>query len=206
MILKLARIKGLNVIGITDHDTIKGGLIAKKLAKKIKVIQGIEIKTNVCEIIVLEINKNIKTKNIFEIIDFAKDENLVTILPHPGDFLRKGILKAFLFKKIDKSELKEILKKVNLVETFNARALPLMNFFSFSLAKRFRVLKKSIASSDSHFPLEIGKVYNYVGNDESEIWENLLKGKVKIVKKSYSPFLVNLKSFKTYLASTFLSF
>ena len=64
-ILLLARKKGINVVAITDHNTIKGGLKAKEFEKSIgiKVIVGAEITTDIGDIIGLYLAEEIKARH-----------------------------------------------------------------------------------------------------------------------------------------------
>jgi len=89
-IVKHAAKIGLNVIAITDHDEIVGGLEAQKFEKKYKIdiIVGEEVLTNEGEVIALFIKNKIKAGlPLFETVKLIKEQGGLVIIPHPFAFL-----------------------------------------------------------------------------------------------------------------------
>lgn len=178
-ILKISKKKEINAVSVTDHNTIKGSLELKKYKKdfpNILTINGVEIKTEIGDLIVLGIQEELNTRDPLEILDIAYSNNYVTILPHP-----------YVRSKFHKVNVKEFFNKIDLIEAFNARSLSKMNKKAKKLAE---VLKKPItAGSDAHILAEIGSgiTFVYLKNfSEEELLKSLKKGLCKgvLVKKS----------------------
>jgi predicted metal-dependent phosphoesterase TrpH len=147
-ILKAAKTKSLDVIGVVDHGEIKGGLEVEKLAvdQKIIVFPGEEIYTKEGEIIAFGIKKRIpEGLGLIETSKIVKKQGGFLIVPHPFDTFRRGL----------KSSAYKIIKYIDAVEGFNARSL-----FSKFNEKAKTFAKENdlpiIAGSDAHFANEIG--------------------------------------------------
>lgn len=140
-IMKICRKLGFDVISITDHNTIKGSINAKKYEKKIgvKVFIGEEVKTDLGDIIGLNLNEEIKSRSFFEVIEEIKDQGGISIFPHP-----------FRGHK----DIEMISDKVDLIEAFNSRSNIYENQKSLDLALKFN--KPPVAGSDAHVYSEIG--------------------------------------------------
>jgi predicted metal-dependent phosphoesterase TrpH len=69
--VKIAKMANLNGIAITDHLTIGGALIAKKLNRdrNFEVIVGQEITTNHGDVIALYINETIRKRRMWDVFD-----------------------------------------------------------------------------------------------------------------------------------------
>ncbi len=190
---------GYQAVGIVDHNSNKGALVARKYApKKFLVLVGQEIKTPQGEIIVFGSEKVLKG-SMFEIIEKAREENFLTMLPHPFDFVRK----SSLVRKVDEKDLKEIIRKIDTIEAFNARTF--LNF-SNSRAKLFaKLMKKSmVAGSDAHTLGELGNTKNFLHTslEKDSIFESVRSGKIKFYGKR-SHLIVHGKSFLVRLGKIF---
>jgi predicted metal-dependent phosphoesterase TrpH len=99
-IIKVAKRRGLDIIAITDHETIRGGIETQKLnqSRDFHVIIGCEINTEVGDIIGLYLNEEIKSRNSIEVIEEIYSQGGFVILPHP---FRGHKLQKILFEKID---------------------------------------------------------------------------------------------------------
>ena len=145
-IIKTAVKKNLDLIAITDHNTIKGGVEVKKASgNNIKVIVGAEIKTDIGDIIGFNLNNEIKSINWEEVLDQIKAQGGLSILPHPYR---------------SHKNIYEIAKKVDFIEVWNARSTIDQNEQAFNLAKKLK--KKMLAGSDAHLYSEIGNVKIFV--------------------------------------------
>ncbi|HLI45719.1 MAG TPA: PHP domain-containing protein [Geobacterales bacterium] len=178
-ILRVELKKGVKSLSITDHNTIKGSLIAKKLAKKydIIVVTGIELYTNMGDLIILGCEEEIKNKDFFEVLDIANSSDWVTILPHP-----------YVRHVIDTDFLKAIKGKVTAIEIFNSRASFATNTKAYKLAKALN--KPGTAGSDAHLLKELGNGLNFVyieKFDEDSLMKSLKKGLIKIRPKYSNP-------------------
>ncbi|MBN2239585.1 MAG: PHP domain-containing protein [Dehalococcoidales bacterium] len=149
-ILKTAHKKKLDIIAITDHDTIKGGIEAKKYESMygVKVIIGSEIKTDKGDIIGLKLTKDIKSRQYESVISEIKEQKGVVVFPHPF----RG------HKDIDR-----IAFLSDYIEVFNSRCTAAQNTKADELATSLG--KTKLNNSDAHTIFEIGNAYNLVDAD-----------------------------------------
>ena len=170
-IIKIAKKKGLNGVAITDHNTIKGGWIAKKESKDtdIEIILGEEIKTDIGDIIGLWITEEIKSRNWEEVIDEIHSQGGIAVLPHP-----------YRGHKL----IEEVAKRVDVIEVLNARTPKQLNRKAYELAVKLH--KGFSAGSDAHMLFEIGRVRIFANSD---LRKDLIKGNVKLDGKE-SPYLL----------------
>jgi len=140
-ILKTAKKCGLHGIAITDHETIKGGVITHNLNSDndFFVIVGAEINTEIGDIIGLCLNTEIKSRNSIEVIEEIKEQGGYVVLPHP---YRGHTLNEYVISHADA------------IEVFNSRSSMEENNRAFDLAKKYN--KGFSAGSDAHFASEIG--------------------------------------------------
>lgn len=177
-IIDLAYSRGLNAISITDHNTIKGSILAKSLKQdRVHVIIGSEISTDYGDVIGLFLNENIRSRVFEEVIDEIRGQDGLVVLPHP--YRRKKLLND------------DLLSLIDLLEGVNGRSPDSSNQCAIELARKIK--KRSIAGSDSHFSFELGRMYNiYNGSvhpDDDEIRDVLLKENIQMHGKSLDVFL-----------------
>lgn len=170
--IKAAMKKGLDGLAVTDHNTVRGSLVAKKLAKRFKflIITGSEIKTREGEIIALGIKENVPIElTIEETVEKIHELGGIATAPHPfGSFIfrrcagRKGLM-------------------ADAIEVYNSTLTKSQNKKALDMAQLF---KKSItAGSDTHSSRNVGNAGIIVDGDPIE---NILKNKVKIFGKHTS--------------------
>ena len=168
-ILKTAKKKGLNGIGIVDHNTMQGALEVKKANKnkKFEVVVGAEIKTEKGEVIGFYLNKEIKSRKFNEVIKEIKKQKGLVIIPHPFTY---GIFRRGASK---------IPKNIDAIEAINGRC-----FFNSENRKALRFAAKNriakTAGSDAHFVSEIGKCYTIF---EGSLRKALKQNKTKVYGK-----------------------
>ena len=176
-IVNLAMMRGLHGIAITDHNTIKGGLKAKKYENEaFTVIIGSEISTERGEIIGLFLEDEIKSKDVQSVISEIKDQNGIIIIPHPFDELRHS---AF-------HPTEEDVEFIDCIEGFNSRCI----FQKYNEKAVEFAIKHNLtitAGSDAHFSNEIGNAG--IITETEEVREALIKNDVEIFGKRSS--LVN---------------
>lgn len=158
ILLKTAKKRGLNGIAITDHDTIKGALKVKKLNKdkNFKVIVGEEVRTNYGDVLSYYLQKEIKSREFFSVIDEVKAQNGIIAIAHPFRISLNPTLK-FSYP------IEKIKNKIDAIECFNARMLPGNNEKAQRTAKRLSIAQ--IAGSDAHFKFEIARAYTIFDGD-----------------------------------------
>ncbi|HDD46199.1 MAG TPA: PHP domain-containing protein [Candidatus Aenigmarchaeota archaeon] len=191
VIIKYAKLKGIDCIAIVDHNEIAGAFEVERISKDIIVFIGEEIKTESGEVIGINIDKKIKGgMSLRKTCNLIKKNGGFVIIPHPFDMLRSGIGK----------NIYEIMDYVDAIEVFNARTL----FNHFNKRARKLAVEEAIpmlASSDSHFFYEIGNAYTIVESDSEK--ENILEairkghavlfGKGSGIRPHISTFLVKLR-------------
>ncbi len=162
-LIKIAKKKGLKVIGVVDHNTLKGGIEVKKIAKDIVVFAGEEIKTNNGEIIGFDIEEEISNHmSLVETCKAIKEQCGWIMVPHPFDRLRSGV----------QERISNIIKYIDVIEGFNARAI----FDSFNKRAQAFAAKNNIpwiANSDAHFGYEIASAYTLINSNLNK--NNILK-------------------------------
>ena len=84
-IIKFCKKNDVNVLAITDHDSM--GMISEarnlSLGMDLHIISSIEYSSYDGDIIGLFIDKKIESKNSTEIIHSIKDQGGIVVLPHP---------------------------------------------------------------------------------------------------------------------------
>lgn len=175
-IIKVARKRGLSGIAVTDHDTIKGGLEAKKYeTDDLKVIIGSEVSTSKGEIIGLYLNEEIKSNDFYEVIDEINAQDGIIIVPHPFDEWRKSA-----------SLSKEDYKRVNSVEIFNSRCVE--NKYN-QKAEIFAIENNlgTTGGSDAHFAYEIGNAGVII--TKGDMRKSILKNDLQVYGKQTTPLI-----------------
>ena len=164
--------KGLSGVGVTDHNTIKGGLKAKEFENgNFEVVIGSEIVTERGEITGLFLTEEIHSNTFFEVVDEIKEQNGVVVLPHPFDDTRGNGLYP----------TNEDAKLVDYIETFNSRCLRgSFNDKALSYADKHDL--KKIAGRDAHFSHEIGKAG--VNTSTEDLYETFQRGNFKIFNEN----------------------
>lgn len=143
-IMKCSKKFGFTHISITDHNSIKGSLEAKKYESEfgIKVIIGEEIKTDIGDIIGLGLVENAITGNWLDVIKNINQQGGISVLAHPFRG-HKNII--------------EVAQKVDLIEVWNSHSSYDENRRSYELA--IKLNKPFIVGSDAHTYREIGTTW-----------------------------------------------
>jgi len=159
-IIKQAMLIGLDIIAISDHNTIKGSKIAIQEAKdkNIIIVPSIEISSLKGHILGFGVDEDIaRDLTPEDTIDKIHDNGGIAIIPHPYSFYRNG-----LFSKIKPEGL-----EFEAAEVKNARfILGYSNYKSKKLAKMKNIAE--IGSSDSHFIGSIGNCYTELKDIDSD--------------------------------------
>jgi predicted metal-dependent phosphoesterase TrpH len=189
-IVKTAKKRGLSGIAITDHNTLRGYLNAKKYeTQDFKVICGSEISTERGEVIGLFLSSEIKSRTFQEVVEDIKEQDGIVVLPHPFDDVRRtGIYPE-----------KGDIKLIDCVEAFNSRCL--RQKYNDKATQFAGENGLSVAAgSDAHFAREVGKAGIITKQDN--IRDALIKGDLKVFGEKTS--IVNLvltKIVKTWRTS-----
>jgi predicted metal-dependent phosphoesterase TrpH len=140
--------QGLDKIAITDHETIDGALVAHRRHPD-RVVVGEEINCSCgTHLIGLFLLEHVPSGlSIETTADLIRQQGGVVYAPHPFAYITRSVERA-----------KRLIAASDMVEVFNSRAfLPPWNNRAATLAHE-RALPVA-ASSDAHFPWEIGRAY-----------------------------------------------
>lgn len=142
-------------VAITDHDTIKGYEVARKLNKdrEFKIIKAVEKTTDRGHVLAYYINEVPKTNNFFEVLDSFRAQGAIVAIAHPFSYVKKH---KFNFSK-------EAVRKVDAIECRNASMNAEQNHKAVMLANKYNISK--IGGSDSHFVSEVGLAYTRFEGD-----------------------------------------
>ena len=154
-LVDLAVKSGIDILCITDHDTIKGVQEAHLYAQKqyenvIKVVIGAEYKTDCGDIIGLNLTEEIRSTKAEEVIEAIKQQGGLVLLPHPYD---------------SHTHIDFLAQQADVIEIFNARSSAKANQAAFELAQKLG--KPTYVASDAHFLSDAALCINqfYVEND-----------------------------------------
>lgn len=155
----------LDVLCITDHNTIQGAIIAQKHAKDIEVVVGEEISSADGEILALFIHEEIKPwLGASETIDLIREQGGIAVAAHPFSPQCHSLGKKIHNLKLDG------------VEVFNAcHRDAYTNLMAQTLTPRKMAW---LGSSDAHSLDMIGNGYTiFNGRTSEELRKSILKRK-----------------------------
>jgi len=137
--------RGLDGLVITDHDTVKGGLAGKEIARGhngFHVIPGAEVSSMAGHILAIGIEENVaKGLSLEETVDRIHDLGGIAVASHP-------------FSSRVKPSLGEKSLKTDGVEVFNAMNRVYDNSKALALARSH--MRACTAGSDAHWAQAIG--------------------------------------------------
>jgi hypothetical protein len=150
-VIEIARRRGLQGIAITDHDTEEGGLAVREANpySDFLVIPGVEIKTDLGDLIGLYVTKPIKTRRFAEVAAEIIAQGGFVYLPHP--------LRTFGPDKLDL--MFGQLAAVDAWEVLNGRYSSDESRISCSLFEGLGI-RHALSGSDAHMAWDIGVCYS----------------------------------------------
>lgn len=158
-IIKSLKMRGINGMCITDHNSVEGSLKALKTYQKdFIIIPGAEISTLDGHVLAINIVKNIpKNLSLESTIEKIIDESGIPIIPHVFRNM-SGITK----KKLD-----FIIDKVKSIEVFNSCSQPKTNLKMAELAKKYNL--GGTGGSDTHDPRYAGYGFTTIDINDMNI-------------------------------------
>jgi predicted metal-dependent phosphoesterase TrpH len=147
-LIKGCRRVGLDMIAITDHNTIEGALAAREMAPEL-IIVGQEIDTTQGELIGYFLEEQVpEGLSPQEAIVRLKDQGAIVGVSHPFESVRSSALA--------RGALLDIIDQIDALEVFNARCLRQRdNRKAEEWAERYGKLRT--AGSDAHTVWELGR-------------------------------------------------
>ncbi|MBW3023029.1 PHP domain-containing protein [Candidatus Woesearchaeota archaeon] len=159
--------KEMDGIAITDHDTLKGYEVLKKINKKkdFEIVKGVEKTTDNGHVLAYYVNYVPKTNDFFEVMDSFKSQGAIIATAHPYSYVKRH-----KFRLAEKE-----IRRFDAVECRNATMSEKQNKKAVALANKHNLAK--IAGSDSHFVSEVGMCYTIF---EGDLREAIRKRKTKV--------------------------
>lgn len=185
--IKAAIKKGVDGLAITDHNTVRGSLAAKKIARRFKflIITGCETRTKEGEIIALDVKENVPINlSIEETVEKIHDLGGIAIAPHPFG--------SYIFRTC--AGRKSVM--ADAVEVYNSTLTQSQNNKALNLARMFK--KPVVAGSDAHSSREVGNAGIIAEGDPID---SILKKRVKIFGKHTSILEVAYRSTRKFARS-----
>jgi predicted metal-dependent phosphoesterase TrpH len=142
--------RGLDMVAITDHNTIAGALAFHARAPE-RFVVGEEIKTTCGELIALFLHEEVPPGlSPEETIDRIRAQGALVGASHP--------LARFRGEALGMERLKSIRRNLDFLEVFNARmTFSKDNRLAREMATRWGL--PGSAGSDAHAPSEVGRAY-----------------------------------------------
>ena len=178
----LAKKKGLDIVAVTDHASIEGGIRAKEAMKESDafVIPGMEITLPGGHILAYFLRDEIKPGVIHEVIKNIREQDGIAVLAHPVHYPVLGRIRG----KGVTIPKPEDLSLFDAVEIFNSRNSKKANQKILELCKSNDV-RLMTAGSDAHFPFEFGlarTVFELAQLNEQSIKEAFKEGHFHVVE------------------------
>ncbi len=169
ILLELARSRGIDCIGVTDHDDLAGARDCLALAADDptlpRVVPGIEVHTREGEIIGLFVERAIRPgRPLADTAAEIRSQGGVVYLPHPFDTSRRGT--------VHRESLSAAAALADIIEVRNGRSTrPSSERRAGALAREVRAA--AAAGSDAHFSGEVGR--SWVGVPRMPTREDLVE-------------------------------
>jgi len=178
--ISAARRRGLDGLAITDHQTVEGGLVGKKWAKKntpdFVVVPGIEIRTIRGDILGLGLDENVSDNlSVAETVEKIHGLGGIAIAAHP--------FAQFIFRRA----VQEEARLADAIEVFNASTRLNWRANKKALELAAHAEKPGTASSDAHIARDVGRAGIECNADDIDgILKCVRKGKFETFGK-YTP-------------------
>ena len=194
-IFKVAKNRNIDIIAISDHNTVDGSKEARRLTKNddLLVIPSIEISALEGHVLGFGCEEHIKRDlPASETIDLIHDQGGLAIIPHPYCFYRHGLL--------CKADYKDL--KIDAIETKNARFIVgYCNNKAKNLSKNENL--PGLGASDAHYYKFVGDCYSKIDceKDIDSVLKSIKKGRIEALGKGTSnirltKYLIDFKILK----------
>lgn len=168
-LLKRAALARLDVIAVTDHDSVQGGLQARALAAEygLDVITGSEISTREGHVVALFITQDIpKGLPLIETLERIGDLGGIAIAAHPNHPVPGSLPLPALNKAVTHAQARQVLRGIE-VFNMNPSHSP-FNWLSQEAAERLPLAQ--IGASDAHLASMVGAgITHFEGNRANDL-------------------------------------
>jgi len=167
--------KGIDVVAVTDHDTFRGSLTARRIALssrlELVVLIAAEIRTSLGDVLVYcpDTPPERMPREPGELADEAHAHGCIIAPAHPFDVFRGGLGDAVY----------ELRGKIDAIEVYNAKSLPVFNEKALEAARLLGL--PGIGGSDAHVLDNIGAAYTLIDAepDPEEVIKAIKHGRVR---------------------------
>ncbi len=167
-VVKIAKSRDLQGVAITDHNTIKGGIEAKRYeTESFNVIVGSEIKTDRGDLIGIFLTDEVRSRDLQGASSEIRGQGGLVVIPHPFDRFRSSAINPTV----------EEARMVDALEVFNSRCL-LESCNRKALEMARKIGSGVTAGSDAHFSREIGSAG--IITDSDDLKTAIIRGQVKV--------------------------
>ena len=196
-ILKIAKSKNIDIIAISDHNTVDGTseVVKKTRNTDILAIPSIEISSTLGHILGFGCEESVpRDLSPQDTIDIIHDLGGLAIIPHPYCFYRHGLL--------CKSDYEDL--KIDAIETKNARFIVgYCNNKAKNLSKKKNI--PSLGASDAHYFKFVGDCYSLIDceKDIDSVLKAIKKNKTEAHGKGTSNILLSKYLFEKNILKKF---
>jgi predicted metal-dependent phosphoesterase TrpH len=196
-ILKIAKSKNIDIIAISDHNTVDGTseVVKKTRNTDILAIPSIEISSTLGHILGFGCEESVpRDLSPQDTIDRIHDLGGLAIIPHPYCFYRHGLL--------CKSDYEDL--KIDAIETKNARFIVgYCNNKAKNLSKKKNI--PSLGASDAHYFKFVGDCYSLIDceKDIDSVLKAIRKNKTEAHGKGTSNILLSKYLFEKNILKKF---
>jgi len=185
----------IDVIAITDHDSIQGGLVASDYLNtmydetQLQIIIGAEVTSADGHILGLRLKRNIPARmSAEETIDAIHEQGGIAIAAHPYSYVPflkelKGIAKLI--------HDKNVAPKIDAIEIRNSNPTEVINNYITQIINNTHYKKPVCGGSDSHFQSAIGRAFTrFPGKTKEDLYRAIKNGTTMAHGNVYGPFAV----------------
>lgn len=176
----------LDVIAITDHDTIDGALLAVDLAPRygVEVIPGIEVSTAEGHLLALFVDQMVpRNLSLTKTVEYIARIGGICVAPHPGGYWNGSLQEAAIREVLEDKDLSRVLVGI---ETYNA-SLPRLETNKIAHEINTRLQLAFVGNSDSHMLWTIGQGWTeFMGRSAAELRHALLTRQTLALSKQRS--------------------
>ncbi len=173
-VVRIAKSRGLQGIAITDHNTIKGGIDARRYETEgFEVIVGSEIRTDRGDIIGLFLTDDVRSRDLEGAFFEIREQGGLVVIPHPFDRFRGSAINPTV----------EEVRMADALEVFNSRCI-LDRCNKKAMKMAIRAKTGITAGSDAHSAGEIGAAG--ILFDSIDVRTAILKGQSEVFGRKAS--------------------
>ncbi len=169
LMIKYAKKKKLDMLAITDHNTLLGSIVAKKIDPEF-IVSGYEISTKDGDIIALGVDEYIESYlSAEETIERIHEVGGIAVAVHPYALFRRGV--GNLITKLPFDAV-EVMNGCDILGLSNRRTKKVLSSVG---------MHNWVAGTDAHSADSVGYTYTVVeANNEDEVLHEIKRGKTCI--------------------------